>query len=88
MKLDIDIPEYDNEGTDVIWEKDSKINISYDEYSAYICANKEGLISLAKQLLYFAYNDFPDGVHVHYDDFFCDLENGSKELIIERKDDI
>ena len=88
MNRNIDIPKYDNEGIDVIWQKSSKMNVSYDENSACICANKEGLISLAKQLLYFAYNNFSDGVHVHYDDFFCDLEDGSKELIIERKDDL
>lgn len=88
MKLNINIPDYDDIATDVIWKKNSKIDISYDEKSVYICGNKNALISLAEQLLYFAYNKLPNGSHVHYDNFFCDLQKDSKELVISRNDNI
>lgn len=46
-------------------------------------ANKKGMLSLAKQLLYFAYNDLPKWAHVHLDGFFTGIENQEIELIIE-----
>lgn len=53
------------------------------EHSVVIAANKEGLLSLAKQL-----NDLANeniGSHIHYDEYNS-LEDGSCELIIEKID--
>ena len=46
-----------------------------------ISANREGLLSLAKQLTALA-NGVP-GDHIHYDEYNS-LEEGSVEMIIER----
>lgn len=46
-----------------------------------ISANKEGMLSLAKQLTALAEGEIGD--HIHYDENNS-LENGSAELIIER----
>ena len=49
-----------------------------------LAANKEGLISLAKQMLYFALNDLPKGSHVHFDSFFTGQTDIEHELVIEK----
>ena len=46
-----------------------------------ISANREGLLSLAKQFASLA--DGEPGDHIHYDEYNS-LEEGSMELIIER----
>lgn len=46
-----------------------------------ISANKEALLSLAKQLTVLAYGE--PGNHIHYD-VSNSLEDGSTEMIIER----
>ena len=46
-----------------------------------ISANREGLLSLAKQLTALA--DGVPGDHIHYDEYNS-LEDGSVDLIIER----
>lgn len=46
-----------------------------------ISANKEGMLSLAKQLLTLA--EGTPGDHIHYDEHNA-LEEGSAEMIIER----
>ena len=46
-----------------------------------ILANREGMMSLAKQLLTLA--DGVPGDHIHYDEYNS-LEPGSSEMIIER----
>ena len=46
-------------------------------------ANKEGLESLAKQLLQLSQNERPKGYHLHYDEYYS-LEDGSVEFIIEK----
>lgn len=46
-----------------------------------ISANREGLLSLAKQLTALA--DEPVGHHIHYD-AYNSLEEGSVEMIIEK----
>ena len=45
--------------------------------------NREGLLSLARQLQMLA--EEPEGSHIHYDEYSC-LEEGSADLIIEKKD--
>lgn len=53
-----------------------------------LSANKAALISFAKQMLYLADDELPDGSHVHYDDFFvCGLEDGMEFTIEKRVSD-
>ena len=63
------------------WKDGYTINVRVDENSVLICANKEGLLSLASQLEALASEDV--GSHCHYDEFNS-LEDGSSELIIEK----
>ena len=86
MRITIEVPMYDGEGVDVIWEKGSKLAISVTEGVVIINANQAGLLSLAKQMLYLASNDLPDGSHVHYDiqdPYFVGISS-SHELILEK----
>lgn len=84
MKVIVDIPNYDGNGLDVIWENGSNYAISVEENSVVVSANKSGLISLAKQMLYMAHNDLPTGSHIHYDSFFTHITNEDFELVIEK----
>ena len=65
----------------VEWNDGSEIRVSIDKNTALISANKEGLLSLAKQLAVLAKG--APGDHVHYDEYNS-LEEGSSELVIER----
>ena len=84
-KIKIDIPNYDGNGLDVIWETGAKYLISVNDNSVVVLANKRGLISLAKQMLYMAYNELPKGSHVHFDSFFTQSNDNDFELIIEKE---
>lgn len=85
MQITVDIPNYDGNGLDVIWETDSKYAISIKNNNVVISANKSGLVSLAKQMLYMAYNNLPRGSHVHYDSFFTGINDNDFQLIIEKE---
>ncbi len=87
MTINVNIPDYDGNGLDIIWEDNSKYAINIEQNNVVISANKQGLISLAKQMLYMAYNDLPKGSHVHYDSFFTKMELEIIELVIEKEDD-
>ena len=63
------------------WEDGYKIRVTIDKGTALISANREGLLSLARQLTAMAQE--PVGSHIHYDQSNS-LEEGSAELIIER----
>ncbi len=63
------------------WENGSEIKVKIEDGAAVISANREGMLSLAKQLTMLA-NGAP-GDHIHYDEYNS-LETGSAELIIER----
>lgn len=65
------------------WIDGFEIHVSIDDGTAVISANKEGLLSLARQLTALA--EEPSGSHIHYDDNNS-LEEGSPEMIIERID--
>ena len=52
--------------------------------SVVVTANKAGLLSLAKQLLFLAQDEVPMGYHFHLDETNS-LEQGSLELIIQKK---
>ena len=63
------------------WVDGSEIRVSKDNGEVVISANKEGLLSLAKQLTALA--EETPGTHIHYD-AYNSLEESSAELIIER----
>ncbi len=87
MKISVELPDYDGNWLDVIWEAGSKYAIDLQGNSIVLFANKNALISLAKQMLYMAYNDLPIGSHVHLDSFFTNINNDDIELVIEKKVD-
>ena len=68
------------------WNDGFEIRVKIDHIKdgqdeVVISANREGLLSLAKQLT--ALSEEPSGSHIHYGDYNS-LEEGSPELIIER----
>ena len=64
----------------VEWVNGFEIHVSTDKDAVVISANKEGLLSLAKQFTALA--EGKPGDHIHYDD--CNsLEDGSSDMIIE-----
>lgn len=64
------------------WEEGFRIQVTVNDNETLISANREGLLSLAKQLRDLA-EEMP-GNHIHYDEYNS-LEEGSAELIIEKK---
>ena len=62
------------------WVDGSEIRVSIEHGEAVISANREGLLSLARQLTVLA--EETPGSHIHYDGNNS-LEEGSAELIIE-----
>ncbi len=84
MKITVDLPDYDGNGLDVIWENESYYTLDVYESTVVFSANKQALISFAKQMLYMAYNDLPIGSHIHFDEFFTKLHNLNYEFIIEK----
>ena len=68
---------------DVKWRNDFKIKTCYQNDGITISANREGLLSLADQLIALA--NEPSGAHIHYDEHNS-LEDNSVPLIIERID--
>lgn len=66
---------------EVKWVNGFEIRVTVGNGGAVISANREGLLSLAKQLAALA--DGQPGDHIHYDKH-TSLEEGSTELIIER----
>ena len=67
------------------WVDGFKIKAVADNREIVISANREGLLSLAKQLAALA--DGAPGDHIHYDEYNA-LEEGSAELIIEKLSNI
>ena len=63
------------------WIDGFSISVNADNEAVTISANREGLLSLACQLLALAGG--APGDHIHYDEYNS-LEEGSLELIIER----
>ena len=86
MKIALDIPEYDpNYGLQIIWEEGFHIHLETDSDGVVVLsANKEGLVTLAKQLLTLANPLVPIGSHIHLDSF-GGLEEGSKEFILNKQ---
>jgi len=85
MQIILNIPPYSPEkGIEVQWESGFEITVRNNENGVYLIANKEGLVSLAIQLLTLAQSEIPSGRHIHYDEYNS-LEDGSCNLIIEKK---
>ena len=63
------------------WVRGYVIKVETDCKEITIQANKEGLISLANQLLELAKSS--PGSHIHYDEYNS-LEEGSAEMIIAK----
>ena len=66
---------------EVKWVDGFEIAVKIMDGAAVISANREGLLSLAQQLIALA--DAAPGSHIHYDEYNS-LEEGSAELIIEQ----
>ena len=67
---------------EINWEDGFTIKVSVEDGgTVVISANKEGLLSLARQLTDLANEE--TGCHIHYD-AYNSLEDGSSELIIEK----
>ena len=67
---------------EIEWVDGFEIRVKVDHDAVVISANKEGMLSLAKQLTALA-KAMP-GQHIHYDEYNS-LEDGSTELIIVRE---
>ena len=63
------------------WAEGFMISVTVRNQEVTISANKEGLLSLAGQLMALA--EGAPGDHLHYDEYNS-LESGSAEMIIER----
>ena len=83
MRITVDVPDYDGNSLDVIWDREGKYNICVDGNSIVLSANREALISFAKQFLYFTQTKFPEGSHIHIDSFFCRGLSGVYELVVQ-----
>jgi hypothetical protein len=82
--MQLDIPKYNpNDGFHHHWENGFEIQVNGNESLVNISANKEGLISLAIQLLTLAQENVSSGTHFHLDQFNS-LNDGSTELIISK----
>ena len=65
------------------WVGDFKIDVRLDsDNTVVISANRDGLLSLARQLTTLA--DSIVGSHIHYDDYNS-LEDGSIPMIIQKR---
>ena len=65
----------------VEWVDGFEIQVKIQDGTAVISANKEGLLSLAKQFTALA--EGMPGDHIHYDEHNS-LEDGSSEMVVER----
>ena len=68
---------------DIPWTDGFEISVKSENGEVIISANKEGLLSLSRQLA--ALSDEKCGSHIHYDEYNS-LEAGSSELIIVKAD--
>ncbi|WP_426790785.1 Imm32 family immunity protein [Sphingobacterium sp. WOUb80] len=85
MNLKINLPVYSEElGLQSSWEPGFEIAVKVTYSEAVISANKQGLISLAKQLLILAQDEAPTGSHFHLDETNA-LGPESISLILEKR---
>ncbi|MED4781966.1 hypothetical protein [Brevibacillus choshinensis] len=84
MDINVQIPKYSNErGIEFTWEDNFTIKAEKFSNTIVIKANKEGLQSLAIQLLTLAQDEVPVDTHLHYDELNS-LEDGSCEIVIQK----
>ena len=67
----------------VEWVDGSRIKVKIENDTVTISANRQGLLSLSRQLSDLA--DEESGVHIHYDEYNS-LEDDSTEMIIEKSE--
>lgn len=85
MNLEINLPTYSEElGLQASWEPGFEIAVQVVANEIVIRANKQGLISLAKQLLILAQDEVPQGAHFHLDDTNS-LEMNAVPMILEKQ---
>ena len=63
------------------WVDGFEIRVSNTQAEAVISANREGLLSLARQIAALA--EEAPGSHIHYDSC-SSLEDGSAEMVVEK----
>lgn len=85
MIVNIEIPDYEYDGLDVIWEDNAHYKLFIYKQSVHLVANTEGLMSLAKQMIYLAVNDVPEGSHVHFDKFFTKMNDLPIEFVVAKE---
>lgn len=84
MKLILDISDYQpTEGFRYQWEKNYELYIKLVDDNVVLSANKEGLVSLAIQLLSLSQNNIPSGYHLHLSEDNS-LDSNSIDLIIQK----
>ena len=81
MKLTVELPDYDGQWLDVIWEDGAELEVRYDPGEVVLEANREGLISLAEQMLYLAHHELPRGSHIHFDDWMAGVTGPGLVLV-------
>lgn len=87
MKITLEIPDYDGQYLIFDWDKNSMVEIEIFRDIVHIKANKTGLVSLAKNMLYLALSVKPER-HYHYDISNCGTGfHGNHELVISRSDE-
>lgn len=85
MNINIEIPDYSSvDGFRYDWCKNFQITTYLKNGVFVLKANKEGLESLAKQLLQLSQDEIPKGFHLHYDEYNS-LEDLSLDFIIEKE---
>ena len=67
----------------VEWVDGSRIKVKIENDTITISANRQGLLSLSRQLSDLA--DEESGAHIHYDEYNS-LEDDSTEMIIEKSE--
>lgn len=81
--MEISVPTYDR-WFHFEWEDGYSLRCTVQNSEVVLEGNKEGLISLARHLLELAQDHVPEYTHFHLDQY-NDLEEGSSELIIVRR---
>lgn len=83
----IELPDCDEDGgIDVIWHEGSYVKVDSYDNTVVISANNAGLRSLGEQMIYLSQSNIINGVHIHFDDFFCGSSLEGAELIIGKTD--
>ncbi|WP_312185792.1 hypothetical protein [Sphingobacterium sp.] len=85
MDVIINLPSYTiASGLASVWEPGFEIKVKVTHGEVVISANKQGLISFAKQLLTLAQDEVPIGSHFHLDETNA-LSPESISLILEKR---